>query len=93
VRSQEEKGKELADSGDVLVEKSDISWKQLESSSANLPSFDKKIAYYEIYSSSLHLCFFKVIHSHTSSAPQYELLSECFISLRKMMTLDYKQHK
>ena len=43
------------------VPSSKIIWKQEISQELPLPKFDKNIAFYEIYSSSLHLTFFRVL--------------------------------
>jgi len=43
----------------VLANK--IIWSQDVSKEIPLPKFDKKIAFYEIYASSLHLTFWKVL--------------------------------
>jgi hypothetical protein len=43
------------------VPKDKILWKEETGQELPLPKFDKKIAFYEIYSSSLHLTFFRVL--------------------------------
>lgn len=73
-----------------VVSASEIVWTDEQNEEMALPKFDKKIPYYEIYSSSLHITFWKILPSlNGQSKHRYIIDSECFISLTKFISLEY----
>lgn len=56
-----------------------------------MPSFARRVSYYEIYSSSFHLMVWKLLYGVDSDHElRYEMEAECYISITKMLKYDYK---
>lgn len=53
-----------------MVENSQLLWEEAKAKDLPLPSFERKIAFYEIYASSLHFTFWQV---RGGGEPRYEM--------------------
>ena len=61
---------------------------------SELPNFNEKIAYYQLYSSTMHFTFWRVEPGIIDpNEPRYQPEGSCYIPISKLLAMDYTPYK